>query len=235
MNGKKFYSGMISIYILTIALMIGFAYWATTAITVLSENSPVDHRKVIVIDAGHGGIDGGATSCNGILESQTNLQIALRLRDVCNLLGLKTIMIRTEDISVYTSGNTIAAKKVSDLKERVRIANKYSGSTLISIHQNYFTDSKYRGAQVFYSPNENSRQLANIMQEALVHNLNPDSTRTSKAANGIYLMQNIHGTGLLIECGFISNHEENILLQDKSYQQKLSIVIASTLSLHLNA
>ena len=115
MNCKKFYAGMISIYMLTVALMLGIAYWTTNAITVMSENAPLDQRKVIIIDAGHGGVDGGATSCNGILESQTNLQIALRLRDVCNLLGLKTVMIRTEDISVYTSGNSIAAKKVSDL------------------------------------------------------------------------------------------------------------------------
>ena len=225
---------MISVYILTVFLMIGFAYWTTSTITVLSENKPLDSRKIIIIDAGHGGIDGGATSCNGVLESQINLQIALRLRDVCNLLGLKTIMIRTDDVSVYTSGQTIASKKVSDLKERVRIVNKHSNCTLISIHQNYFTDSKYSGAQVFYSPNETSRQFASVMQDALIKNLNPNSTRKSKPANGIYLMENIQETGLLIECGFISNEKENTLLQDKNYQQKLCSVIASTLSLYLN-
>ena len=153
MNQKYNYRKMICIYIIVIMAMIAFASAASKSVTVFSEKSEIENRKVIVIDAGHGGVDGGATSSSGVLESKTNLEIAIRLRDVCRLLGIKTIMIRTEDVSVYTSGQTIAAKKVSDLKERVRIVNEQPDCILISIHQNYFSDNKYSGAQIFYNKN----------------------------------------------------------------------------------
>lgn len=231
---KTIYVRMMWLYILAIAAMIGFACLASSTVTVLSENAVLTDRKVIVIDAGHGGVDGGATSCSGIPESKTNLEIALRLRDMCHLLGIKTVMIRTEDISVYTTGQTIAAKKVSDLKERVRIVNENKECILVSIHQNYFSDSKYSGAQVFYNSTDNGKKLAGLMQDSFVRSLNPGSNRKSKKADGVYLMQHIQMTGILIECGFISNPKEDALLQSKEYQQKLCVVIGSVLSSYLN-
>lgn len=234
MRRKSFYGGMVLVYMAAVAVMIGFAYFVSDSVTTLSENSVVYDRKVIVIDAGHGGVDGGATSCSGVLESKTNLEIALKLRDVCHLLGIKTVMIRTEDISVYTSGDSIAAKKVSDLKERVRIVNENTDCILISIHQNFFTDSQYSGAQVFYNSMDSSKELASIMQNTFVKTLNPGSNRRSKKADGVYLMQNIRTTGILIECGFISNQNEDALLQTNEYQQKLCAVIGSVISLYLN-
>lgn len=234
MNQKKILFFMIPVYIAVIVTMIGFAQLGSKAVTVLSESAPVTDRKIVVIDAGHGGVDGGATSVSGVLESETNLEIALKLRDVFHLLGIKTVMIRTEDISVYTSGQTIAAKKVSDLKERVRIVNSFEDCLLISIHQNYFTDSRYSGAQVFYSPAGEGKSFAPVMQQALVDSLNPGSKRKAKKADGVYLMQHIDCTGLLIECGFISNSQEDAKLQSKEYQQKLCAVIASVTSRYLN-
>ena len=120
-------------------------------------------RTVVIIDAGHGGIDGGAVSCTGAYESHINLQIALRLQDMLNLLGMQTKLIRSEDISVYTGGNTIAAKKVSDLKERIRVINNTKNAILLSIHQNYFTDSRYSGAQAFH--NGKHQELALKLQQ----------------------------------------------------------------------
>ena len=216
-------------------LMILVAFIASDTVTVFSENSPVMNRQTVIIDAGHGGVDGGATSCTGILESKTNLEIALKLRDICNLLGIKTVMIRTEDISVYTYGETIAAKKVSDLKERVRIVNETDQSILVSIHQNYFHDSKYAGAQVFYANTPESKLLADSMQKSIIAHLNQNSNRAIKKSEGIYLLDQINKDGILIECGFISNEEENARLQSKEYQQRLCMVIGSVLNLYLNA
>ena len=216
-------------------LMILVAFITSDAVTVFSENSLVPNRKTVIIDAGHGGVDGGATSCTGILESKTNLEIALKLRDVCNLLGIKTVMIRTEDISVYTYGETIASKKVSDLKERVRIVNETDHSILVSIHQNYFHDSKYAGAQVFYANTTESKLLADSMQKNIIAHLNQNSNRAIKKSEGIYLLDKINKDGILIECGFISNEEENARLQSKEYQQRLCMVIGSVLNLYLNA
>ncbi len=234
MKRKNFFGRMIIIYVVAVAAMVAFAYFASGAVTVLSENAVLTDRKVVVIDAGHGGVDGGATSFSGVLESRTNLEIALKLQDVCHLLGIKTVMIRTEDVSIYTSGQTIAAKKVSDLKERVRVVNENKDCILVSIHQNYFYDSKYSGAQVFYNSKESAKKLAFQMQTALVQSLNPGSNRKSKKADNVYLMQHIQETGILIECGFISNEKEDALLQSKEYQQKLCAVIGSVLSSYLN-
>ena len=114
---------MIPAYGAVIAGLLLVSIFGSKAITTISENAPLTSRKCIVVDAGHGGEDGGAISCTGVYESQINLQIALRLEDLLHLLGIDTVMIRSTDRSVYTSGDTIASKKVSDLKERVRITN----------------------------------------------------------------------------------------------------------------
>ena len=187
-----------------------------------------------VVDAGHGGVDGGATSCTGKLESAFNLEIALRLNDLMHLLGIHTEMIRTTDISVYTQGETIAAQKVSDLKERVRMVNESENALLLSIHQNTFPDSRYGGAQVFYGPEGESAQLAEALQNAFRSTVNPGSNRRSKKADGVYLMEHIDTTGVLIECGFLSNVEEEAKLRSADYQKKLCCVIASTVSNHLD-
>ncbi len=225
--------GLIFVYILVLGLFVSSAYFFSRTATVLSENMPFDNRNCVIIDAGHGGVDGGATSCTGVLESQFNLEIALKLNDLLHLLGIDTQMIRTTDCSVYTQGSTIAQKKVSDLKERVRIVNSKSNAILVSIHQNTFQSSRYSGAQVFYAPTEGSRELAQALQSAAIQTINPTSSRKIKKANGIYLMQNIRCTGVLVECGFLSNPEEENLLRNGDYQRKLCAVIASTLSTHL--
>lgn len=229
------YLSLLPVYLVILAVFLGLAVGGSRAVTVLSENAPVLNRKTVIIDAGHGGPDGGATSCTGILESQFNLEIALRLRDLMELLGIQTVMIRQTDCSVYTQGNTIAQKKVSDLKERVRIVNSTENATLVSIHQNLFTDAKYSGAQVFYANTEGSQELAKSMQNAFIQSVNPYSHRQAKKADGIYLMQNINCIGILIECGFLSNPKEEYLLRSDSYQKKLCSVIAATLSNHLFA
>ena len=188
----------------------------------------------VVIDAGHGGEDGGATSCTGILESGINLEIALRLEDMLHLLGRKTIMIRREDTSIYTKGETIAQKKISDLKERVRIVNEQGNAVLVSIHQNYFPMTQYSGPQVFYADNTESRLLASALQKTLISSLAPDCKRKEKSGTGIYLLEKINTCGVVIECGFLSNPSEENRLRQSSYQKKISAAIGAALSTYLS-
>ena len=219
-------------YCLVLAIIIAVAFLGDKAVTVFAKISNYEKHCVFIIDAGHGGIDGGATSCTGVLESQLNLEIALRLNDLMHLLGRETLMIRATDISVYTAGDTIAAQKVSDLKQRVKTVNEQNNGILISIHQNTFPDSKYCGAQVFSATDTDSMEAATKLQKELVRVLNPGSNRKSKKADGIYLMEHITRPGVLIECGFLSNVEEEAKLRSSAYQKKLCAVIATTLSAH---
>lgn len=214
-------------------LLIMSGLFIKRAVATHTRDSILDNRVCVIIDAGHGGVDGGAVSCSGVYESQINLQIALRLRDLAHLLGMNTKMIRTEDISVYTSGDTIAAKKVSDLKERVRIVNETDNAILISLHQNYFHDSRYSGTQVFYP--KQSSELATKLQNAFVSVLNPGSRRQAKKADGIYLLQNIKCEAALIECGFLSHPYEEKLLRSDDHQKKICVILASVLSCYIHS
>ena len=218
---KKYFRMFFPLYFVTAAVMLTLVSLCSRAVTVMTENSAVDREHIIVIDAGHGGEDGGATSCSGVLESRLNLEFALRLNDLMHLLGYDTKMIRTEDISIYTNGETIAAKKVSDLKERVRIVNETDNGILLSIHQNHYSDSYYSGGQMFYPKTDNSEELAKLLQASFVSTVNPGSNRKAKPAEGLYLMKHIQKTGVLIECGFLSNYEEEAKLRDNTYQKKL--------------
>lgn len=218
------------LYFLVLAGILTVVILADRTVTALAQTELETAARTIIIDAGHGGIDGGATSCTGVLESRINLEIALRLEALLQFLGMETKMMRTTDISIYTTGDSIAAQKVSDLKERVRIANETEGAILVSIHQNTFSDSRYGGAQVFYPPKGEGKHLAESLQTSLIATLNPGSRRLAKQAAGVYLMEHIQCPGILVECGFLSNPEEEALLRSADYQQKLCCVIASCVS-----
>ena len=226
--------GFLPYYLLTVIVFIGIAQIGSGAVTAVKQNTPVPRKYCFVIDAGHGGIDGGATSCTGVLESTINLEIAIKLNDLMQFLGFDTIMTRTTDTSIHTKGETIAAQKVSDLKERVRIVNETENAVLISIHQNTFSDSRYGGAQVFYSANTDSKQLAEKLQTAFSQTVNPTSNRKCKTSKGIYLMEHIEQMGLLIECGFLSNPQEEAKLRNPEYQKQLCAVIAATVGSYLS-
>lgn len=222
------------IYLLILCIFLFAGFFGNRIITAISESSTMLNRQCVIIDAGHGGVDGGTTSCSGFLESNINLEIALKLNDLMHLLGIDTLMIRQSDISVYTEGESIAAKKVSDLKQRVRLVNSTQRGLLISIHQNYFSDNRYKGAQVFYAPTAGSREFASNVQSAFIQSINKYSNRKIKKADGIYLMQQINCTGILVECGFLSNPEEDWLLRDNTYQNKICCVLASSTSQYLH-
>lgn len=207
--------------------------WGDRAVTAMSESAPIVGRNCIIIDAGHGLPDGGAVSCTGVYESAVNLQISQRLNDLLRLLGHDTKMLRVNEDSVYTEGETIGQKKVSDLKQRVRLVNETDHGILLSIHQNHYTDSHYSGAQMFYASTPGSDALAKMLQQGFVTHLNKGSNRQIKKCQGIYLMEHVNTTAVLVECGFLSNPREEALLRDEAYQKKICCVIASALSNYL--
>ena len=231
---NQYWKKFAPIYLFVFAIFLVIIASGSRAVTVIAESQPITRHNLIIIDAGHGGEDGGATSCTGILESQINLEIARRLDAVCHLLGFDTKMVRTSDISVYTEGNTISAKKASDLRNRVAMVNQAEHAILISIHQNTFSDNRYTGAQVFYAASEGSRDLAEILQKQLSF-LDADNRRQAKLAYNVYLMQHIQKTGVLIECGFISNPMDEAKLRSAAYQQKLCGTIAVGLCIYLDS
>lgn len=226
--------GWIFVYPLTIVIVLSCIVWGNRVVNTFSETIPMHHTFCIIIDAGHGGIDGGAISCTGRPESMYNLEIALRLEALFHLLGFETKMIRREDVSVYTKGDTIAQKKVSDLKERVRIVNETPNALLLSIHQNYYSDSRYSGAQIFYPKTTGSDLLASKLQSAIGSTLDPGNHRKCKKSTGVYLMEKIQCTGVLIECGFLSCPQEEARLRTPIYQKKISAVITTTVSSFLS-
>ena len=189
-------------------------------------------KTVWVIDAGHGGEDGGAVSTDGSRESDINLAIARRLEGLLALLGEETCMTRTEDVSIHSEdAATLREKKRSDLKNRVALVNSTQGAVLVSVHQNSLPSSKRtHGAQVFYGKKEGSAEVANAVQLALNQTVNAGNEKTEKAIDAsIFLMKNVTAPAILIECGFLSNENETALLKSGEYQQRLAVVIASAL------
>ena len=181
----------------------------------------------VVIDPGHGGEDGGCVGISGAGEAALNLAISLRLRDLLALCGVKTSMIRETDVAVYSDGcQTISEKKVSDLKNRVRMVNETPDAVLVSIHQNFFEQSKYHGAQVFYADTDGSRAWAEQTQTLLRECFDNGNHRECKPSKSVYLMEHVKCPAILVECGFLSNPAEEKCLQMDAYQQKIAAVIS---------
>lgn len=193
------------------------------------EQSVMQPTGPLVLDAGHGGEDGGAVSPTGVPESQINLAIVHKLRDILGFYGVDPILLRDEDISLHNSeARTLREKKRSDLKNRVETIEKVQGGTLMSIHQNTYPSSQYHGAHVFYASTEGSQTLAEHIQNSIKIALQPDNERAAKQIpDTVYIMNHITCPAILIECGFLTNPEEEALLQDEVYQRKLSAVIAA--------
>ena len=218
---------------LVLALMIpvfgyaGLTYGSDTVQTM--SFSPISYT--LVIDAGHGGEDGGAVSITGVPESQINLAIALKLEDTLALYGLAPKMLRREDTSLHDeSAATIREKKVSDLHNRAAMVKETENPLLISIHQNTYTDARYHGAQVFFAPTPGSRDIACKTQQDLSRNLDPFNLREAKQIpDTVYLMNHVTCPAILVECGFLTHPEEETLLRQDDYQRKLAASLTGTL------
>jgi len=195
-----------------------------------------NEAKVIVIDPGHGGEDGGAVAYDGTNEKDINLNISLKLKEIFEKNGFKVIMTREEDTDLCDKNlNTVRERKRSDIIKRTEICNESQADLILSIHQNFFEDSKYSGAQMFYGKQEGSKKLASILQSEIKTALQPTNKREIKEGDGIYILENSALPIVLIECGFISNHDELIKLKDESYVNKLSAAIYTGVCKYLNS
>jgi len=196
-------------------------------------NASTSASADVVIDAGHGGRDGGAISDSGILEKDLNLELSLTLRDFLAFFGVDCILTRSEDSLVCDESDpSLKGKlKMTDLRNRLAIAEENQDSFFISIHMNKFPIEKYKGLQVYFSKNnEKSELLAKTLQESIRASLQPDNNRKSKAAgSNIYLLDRISTPAVLIECGFLSNAEDTTLLSTEEYRAKIALLISESI------
>lgn len=198
----------------------------------LSVFSSVGSReeRVVIVDAGHGGEDGGAVAADGTKESGINLAIAEKLGELLPFLGIETVLTRTEDVSLHDeSAETLRQKKVSDLKNRTAFVNGMENAVLLSIHQNSLpSDARVRGAQAFYAKTKGSDTLAKALQSTLNKAINGSKPKSERAIySGVYLMENVERPAVLVECGFLSNAEESKVLTTENHQKVLALAIAA--------
>ena len=185
-------------------------------------------RNKIIIDAGHGGFDGGAVADDGTLEKNINLVIASNLKQLCKLGGFEVIMTRDSDTGTEVDeSDSISNRKKSDMKRRLAVIEENPDAIFVSIHLNKFTVSTASGAQVFYSKNNsNSETLAENIQKSMVDLIQKENTRAIKQAdNSIFLLKKSSIPSIIIECGFLSNYEELKLLKNYDYQRKIAFAI----------
>lgn len=186
--------------------------------------------ETIVLDAGHGGEDGGAVSSDGVTESGLNLAIVCQLRDVFCFLGRETLLTRSTEAAIYSpEAQTLREKKVSDLENRAALVNAQLQPVLISIHQNSLpSHPSVHGAQVFCNTVEPASALSQTVQAALNHGVNPGNEKAARTIDStIYLMKNVHCPAILVECGFLSNTADTQLLMTQQHQLKLALSIAA--------
>lgn len=195
---------------------------------VISQNS----RSTLVLDAGHGGIDGGAISDSGLKESDINLQIALKTEALVRFLGIDTVMTRETDTD---NSDNKAYSEHDNLVQRVKLANSTENAVLISIHQNKFPSAVVSGAEVMYSDNDDSKALGLITQDNLVTLLDSSNRRVARPApKELLLTSSVECPTILVECGFMSNPQEVQKLASNDYQLKLAAILAGSYIQFLN-
>ncbi|WP_066889892.1 N-acetylmuramoyl-L-alanine amidase CwlD [Clostridium nigeriense] len=181
------------------------------------------NEKIILIDPGHGGFDGGAKSKNGVIEKDINLQISMKLKENLEGKGYKVYLTRENDEALGNNGSTIKEKKREDLKKRREMKKETNCDVFISIHQNMFPQEKCYGAQVWHGSNSVSKVLADNIQNSIKESVNDNNKRVSKPAGDAYLIlrDDYKGASVLVECGFLSNMEEEKKLQTEEHQNVL--------------
>ena len=191
---------------------------------------PTGEGGVLIVDPGHGGLDGGASTASGVTESTINLEIAEKLAFLARFFGVETVMTRTaEELDYPDEAGTVRQKKAWDQKQRIALIGGTENAVLISIHQNKFPDARPRGTLALYAKTEGSKELGEITHAMLIENLNPENRRVAAPiSESIYLMRSVNCPAVLVECGFLSNPEEAALLCDGGYQIKLAAVLLAS-------
>ena len=212
------------------ALLFSFLFFIITELKKTAQTAGrIAELKTVIVDAGHGGADGGAVALDMSAEKDYNLAIALKLRDILLLNGFNVIMTRTEDVMTCDDGlSVLRQKKVSDIHNRFALTEKYPDAIYVSIHQNKFEDTAQKGTQVFYSANNfKSKTLAEEIQKSIVSKIQPDNKRNvKKSGTEIYILYHSQIPTVLVECGFISNREDLNKLKTDEYKTQLAMLIA---------
>lgn len=212
------------------ALLFGALIPAAAYVNARSLETAANVPKIetVVIDAGHGGFDGGTVAADGTLEKEINLSIANRLCALLHCAGVQTVMTRTGDDSIHDpSCTSVRQQKISDIRNRLQIMTQTENSIFVSIHQNHFTQSRYHGTQVFYSGNDaRSRILAQCIQSSVVSSLQPENSRQIKqSGTEIYLLYHAVRPAVMVECGFLSNPPETERLKEPQYQTQMAVAV----------
>ena len=184
--------------------------------------------KTIILDAGHGGEDGGASSADGLLEKELNLALALTMRDILVANGFDVILTRDSDALLYDRNvNFQGRKKMLDMAARLKIANDAPNAVFVSLHMNTYPHPSCKGVQVWYSANNTlSNDLAKSIHQTTQELLQPENDRPIKqSGSSIYLLHHLECPAVLVECGFLSNPAEAALLGDESYRQQLALTL----------
>ena len=215
-------------------IVIGlFAVFMVVALTLGSKENNLNYidtvsipvsGKVVVIDAGHGIPDEGAEVGDGTTEAQTNLKIALKLQSLLEQSGCTVILTRSDENGIYDlDSKTLKQKKISDIRNRVKIGNESSADIFVSIHLNKIPQEQYDGWQTFYNKNsEQGQKLAKLIQANLNEAIQKENKRVAAKIENIYIINNVEIPTTIVECGFLSNPQEKELLLTDSYQNRLA-------------
>ena len=219
LNKKRIRIMVLSVF----ALVFGIAIMSDKKQTVPTVSLPVS-GKTIVIDAGHGKPDEGAQSNNGTTEAETNLKIALKLQNLLEQSGSSVILTRSDENAIYDlDTKTLKQKKISDIHNRVKIGNESSADIFVSIHLNKIPQQQYDGWQTFYNAqSEDGQRLAVSIQNNLNEAIQRENNRVAKSIDNIYIVKHVEIPMTIVECGFLSNPEEEKLLLDDEYQNRLA-------------
>lgn len=220
LSKKRF--GIIST-ILLISLFVFVFQVASSKQTVQTVSLPVSN-KVIVLDAGHGKPDEGAQSSNGTTEAETNLKITLKVQSLLEQSGATVVLTRSDENAIYDlDKTTLKQKKISDIHNRVKIGNESSADIFVSIHLNKISQQQYYGWQCFYKQNdEKSTALAKSLQENLNDSIQKENKRVSMKLDNVYIIKHVEIPISIVECGFLSNPEEETQLLSDDYQNRLA-------------
>lgn len=220
---KKILDVTMSVFLLLLVFYVSFF-----GIYVRANEEECQSNKIVVIDPGHGGIDPGKVGNNETLEKDINLQIARHLAEMLNHKGYTVFLTRTEDVGLYNESDV--NKKAVDLKARCQFIEEKKADAVVSIHQNSFSDKSVRGGQVFYYKHSTRGcELATEIQNGFKSWVDDNNTRKPKSDESYYLLKKTKCPTVIVECGFLSNSEEEKLLSTEEYQNKICEAIAEGL------
>ena len=211
---------------LALAVFIALSAFAANLDHTKAASAVLPEEATLVIDAGNGGIDGGAVGADGSRESDINLAIALRLQAVSAFCGQSAVMTRTDD---SRGADALSYSEHEELVYRTQVVNATPNAVLLSIHQNCYPTAQPSGAQVLYSSNGKSEDFGRLMHDNLVNSLDPQNRRVAEPdKNRLYILSNVDCPAILVECGFVSNHSDITKLTDSRYQTALSTVLMAS-------